>query len=115
MIQTDAGKEENACRKCRQAFPDGSYDDVFVPGYMKLTKRDGAWTEERKVLFPGYFFADAKEPDVIEDILRNYLSRIAKPEAVILITNRKHGYIPPVSGMPILIMKYINHLLRMDL
>lgn len=82
VIQTDSGKEENTCRKCGQVFPDGSYDDIFVPGYMRLVKRGGVWSEERKVLFPGYFFVDAKEPDIIEDILRNYLYRIAKPVCV---------------------------------
>ena len=82
VIQTDAGKERSVCRKCEQAFPGGSYKEIFVPGYMRLAKREGTWTEGLKVLFPGYFFVDASDPASIEDVLRHYLSRIAKPVCV---------------------------------
>lgn len=82
IIQTAVGREESVCEKCKHAFPAGTYRRIFVPKYMVMKKYQGAWHEERKVLFPGYIIVDSDDGEPIKEILTGSLARIASPVCV---------------------------------
>lgn len=81
VIQSLNGDELNVCEKCRQAVPKDAYRDFFVPMYVCMRRYQGVWSKEHKVLFPGYFFIDTEQPEIVEKAL-SVVARIAKPVCV---------------------------------
>ncbi|MBR0090698.1 MAG: hypothetical protein IJP92_03260 [Lachnospiraceae bacterium] len=81
VIKTAAGREEAACHKCKNAFPESAYRELFVPSYEKPFYRDGSWIVSRVALFPGYLFADTDEAhsEGIRRILESQMSSTAQP------------------------------------
>ena len=73
--------EDAACAKCRQAIPMEEAREIFVPRYVIMKKYGATWQEERKVLFPGYFFIDAQMPEQVKERLA-LLSDFAEPVCV---------------------------------
>ena len=64
-IQVKGGNEAESL-ELSQTFIDGeSYNEIFVPKYERLMRRDGVWRVEDTLLFPGYLFVDS---DTIDDV-----------------------------------------------
>lgn len=82
IVQTVAGREELVVEKCRNAFPKESYRCIFVPKYMVLKKYQEVWRQEKKILFPGYFFVDTNQSEAIRDVLEGPLVNLASPVCV---------------------------------
>ncbi len=82
VLYTKAGEEEKCADKCRNAFSIQAYCSVFVPRYICMKRYQGEWHEEKKVLFPGYFFVDTECPKDIEAMITSTLSDLVSPVRV---------------------------------
>lgn len=82
IVQVNQGSEMSVSESCRRAFPEHSFNRIFVPQYMVMKRYQGKWHEEKKVLFPGYFIVDTEESENIRAVLEDSLAGIAKPVCV---------------------------------
>lgn len=62
VIQVMSGHEPSTIRKIEHRADPKTYSRVFNLKRMQRRKRNGEWTDEVEILFPGYVFVDTKTP-----------------------------------------------------
>lgn len=63
VVQVFTGKEEY-CRELLERYVVKKViADCKIPKYVSLRKYNGIWTEERKILFPGYLFVKSDDKE----------------------------------------------------
>lgn len=96
VVQVMSGKELQCCNLCRRYIKKEIYQDMFVPQYIQKKRYQGAWHEEKKILFPGYFFVDTEQIDEVLQEL-SYVPEMTKVlrtgETVTAITREEQSYL----------------------
>lgn len=63
VIQVQGGQEEKTARMIEKQVSGGVMEECFIPKKERVKKFRGQWQQVEEVLFPGYVFASAKEPE----------------------------------------------------
>ena len=70
VVQTISGQEEKCMQLCKKRLDTECYHEMFVPCYIVKRHYHGGWHDKKKILFPGYFFADTEQIEKIVDVLK---------------------------------------------
>lgn len=81
VIQVIEGNTDSAFAKCKNAIPESSYREMFVPMYECMFKASGKWMVIRKELFAGYFFVDTDDSENLLEYLK-HIPSFVKPVCV---------------------------------
>lgn len=65
VIQVFTGKEEKMKEMCESEISREVLTECFIPYYEEMKKYLGEWHRERKILFPGYIFAETEQIDTL--------------------------------------------------
>lgn len=71
VIQTFTGREEAVKQQIEQLVDEKAYDEVFVPRYRAMRKREGEWESYLSVLTPGYLIVDTSRAAYFESQLKS--------------------------------------------
>ena len=63
VIQVMGGREENTADMIRKRISSETIEECFIPKKERLKKFKGRWQQIEEILFPGYVFAEAKDPE----------------------------------------------------
>lgn len=66
VLQVAAGREDELCQKCKEAFLGKEATDIFVPKYVWMKKVKGVRKKEVSPLFFGYIFVESEKPKSLE-------------------------------------------------
>lgn len=67
VMQVLSGEEHEREQLLKKLIPnkDGrTYQNIFIPMYVRKKRYQGRWHEEQKVLFPGYIFVDTSDMEL---------------------------------------------------
>lgn len=56
VVQVKSGNEENIVSQCQKIIETDILQKCFISYFKQLKKYNGEWSEEKKILFPGYVF-----------------------------------------------------------
>lgn len=70
VMQVPTGRERFLQERCREAIAPPVLEKSFLPYYDEMVRKDGVWTIQRRVLFPGYVFMITREPEELRRQLR---------------------------------------------
>lgn len=62
-IQVAEGRELSTVQRIKRRVNPQTFSRVFSLQRMNRRKRDGVWTDQAEVLFPGYILVDTKTPE----------------------------------------------------
>lgn len=99
VMQVRTGTEENIRCQCERIMDSSVLERCFIPYFQTKKRFQGKWHIQEKILFPGYVFLIAQDPQTLTDSLRKVvgMTRILKTGEDII----------PLSG------EEVNFLLRM--
>lgn len=63
VIQVMGGQEEKTAGMIRARVSEAAMEECFIPKKERVKKFKGSWKRVEEILFPGYVFAEAKEPE----------------------------------------------------
>lgn len=63
VIQVQGGQEEKTAEMIQKQVSCDAMEECFIPKKERVKKFRGRWQRVEEVLFPGYVFAAAKEPE----------------------------------------------------
>lgn len=70
VIQVQGGQEEKTAELIRRQVAPSVMEECFIPKKERMKKLRGSWKKLEEVLFPGYVFAVAKEPEELHRQLK---------------------------------------------
>lgn len=73
VMQVRTGTEENIRCQCERIIDPSVLEQCFIPYFQQKKRFQGKWHIQEKVLFPGYVFLIAKNPEKLADSLRNVM------------------------------------------
>lgn len=73
VVQVRTGTEESIRIQCEKNISGQVLERCFIPYYEEQKRIRGAWTIQRKVLFPGYVFIVSENLEQLYKELRNVL------------------------------------------
>lgn len=65
VIQVMGGQEEKTAGMIRSRVSEDAMEECFIPKKERVKKFKGSWRQVEEILFPGYVFAQAKEPEAL--------------------------------------------------
>lgn len=63
VIQVMGGQEEKTAGMIRARVPAAAMGECFIPKKERVKKFKGSWKQVEEILFPGYVFAETKDPE----------------------------------------------------
>lgn len=88
VAQVQAGRESSTLEMCRRLVPPSVMEDCFMPEYEVMWKIRGEWRLVKRLLFPGYLFFVADDPEA----LHRELSKVPLP--IRLLGNEENSFFP---------------------
>lgn len=70
VIQVMGGQEEKTAAMIRKQVSSDIMEECFIPQKERVKKFKGSWKQVEEILFPGYVFAAAKEPEELHQQLK---------------------------------------------
>ncbi len=70
VVQTQTGNEHMVMELLEKLAQPGVINNVFMPAFEDVRKKDGVAHISLRRLFPGYFFVDTKDPEIVFDTLK---------------------------------------------
>lgn len=70
VIQVQGGQEEKTAELIRRQVTSDAMEECFIPKKERVKKLRGSWKQIEEVLFPGYVFAAAREPEELHRQLK---------------------------------------------
>lgn len=80
VMQVRTGSEESIRCQCEQVINSSVLERCFIPYFQQKKRFQGKWHIQEKILFPGYVFLVAQNPEPLLDSLKNVIgmTRILK-------------------------------------
>lgn len=88
VARVHEGREESCARDFGRAVPGEILRECFVPRVRLLQKRQGAWVEVERLLYPGYVFALTGDPRALDARLGGLSA------AAYLVGRQGRAYVP---------------------
>ncbi len=70
VVQTKSDNEQLVMEYFRRTAEPGCFQNLFIPMFEDVRKKEGKATIHLRRLFPGYFFVDTEDPDAVFKALK---------------------------------------------
>lgn len=73
VMQVRTGTEENIRCQCQRLISSNVLERCFIPYYQQKKRFQGEWHIQERILFPGYVFLIAENPEKLVNGLRKVI------------------------------------------
>lgn len=101
VVQVVGGQEKSTLELVQHFVDGATLKEAFIPQREIMRHRDGKWVKGYEILFPGYLFVDASNPDKLFSELVQvpaFTRLLGSDEAFIPLTRQEMGLINAFAG-----------------